>query len=262
MYKNNVIISIVTYNSKNVFKLLKKLKNEIGFDKKYLVIVFDNNSDNDFIKKLNFFVPWIILYKSKKNLGFGYGHNFILKKNKNSKYAFIINPDVLINKRCFEELLKKILINKRIGIVCPKILNFDGTIQYIIRKKITLFGLILRFLYKKKIYIFKKYLYKYECRNILEKNKNIYIKICSGCFMLIDLKKFKNVNGFDEKFFLYFEDSDLCLKFLKFNYYILYIPYENIIHLYERGEYKNFKLFKQFIKSMIIFFNKWGWKIF
>ena len=68
--------------------------------------------------------------------------------------------------------------------------------------------------------------------------------------MLIDREKFVEIGGFDERFFMYFEDNDLCLRFGKAGYRILYTPFETVVHMYEKGAHKSRKLFKIFMQSM------------
>jgi GT2 family glycosyltransferase len=101
----------------------------------------------------------------------------------------------------------------------------------------------------------------YECR-YLPDDRMEQIVIGSGCFMLIKGEDFKLVNGFDERYFMYFEDYDLCLELNKKGKRIVYTPFSSVIHYYERGAHKNSKLFKIFMQSMYKFFDKWGWKWF
>lgn len=65
------------------------------------------------------------------------------------------------------------------------------------------------------------------------------IKMGLGCFMLIDCEKFVEIGGFDECFFMYFEDNDLCLCFGKVGYWIFYMFFEMVVYMYEKGVYKS-----------------------
>src|SRR5690606_26243677 len=80
----------------------------------------------------------------------------------------------------------------------------------------------------------------------------------SGCFTLLNLEAVKEVGGYDDRFFMYFEDFDLSRRMHK-KYKTIYFPDVSVYHGYEGGANKNFRLFKIFIKSMIAYFNKWGW---
>ena len=111
------------------------------------------------------------------------------------------------------------------------------------------------------LFPFDKRLSIYECRDLSD-TETTDIKMGSGCFMLIDREKFVEIGGFDERFFMYFEDNDLCLRFGKAGYRILYTPFETVVHMYEKGAHKSRKLFKIFMQSMGKFFNKWGWRFF
>ena len=243
-----VTISIVTYNSRYIFNVLDQLKAELGTDSIYDIHIYDNE-------------PFITIHRAEENQGFGHGHNQVLF-NASTKYAIIFNPDVLVTKDVLDRLLDRIKIDKNIAVVSPKVLNEDGTTQYLVRQKLDVFDYMLRFIpfqFIKKI--FDKRLSIYECRDLSD-TETTDIKMGSGCFMLIDREKFVEIGGFDERFFMYFEDNDLCLRFGKAGYRILYTPFETVVHMYEKGAHKSRKLFKIFMQSMGKFFNKWGWRFF
>ncbi|MGM0218213.1 glycosyltransferase family 2 protein [Enterococcus sp. AZ126] len=258
---DRITISIVTHNSRHIFDVLDNLKNELGLESNYDIHIFDNASEPSYIDKLERYGSFIFLHRSGENKGFGYGHNQVLKKASTS-YAVIFNPDVLITKDALDEMIQRIKEDEQSAAVCPKVLNSDGTTQYLVRQKLDVFDYMLRFVPFESIKkLFDKRLSYYECRDLPE-DQTTYIKMGSGCFMVIDINKFNQINGFDERYFMYFEDNDLCMSFGKAGYKILYTPFETVIHLYEKGAHKNKKLFKIFLQSMIKFFNKWGWRFF
>jgi GT2 family glycosyltransferase len=89
-------------------------------------------------------------------------------------------------------------------------------------------------------------------------NKELNVPILSGCFSLFRVDALKDVGLYDEKFFMYFEDFDLSRR-INSKYKTIYYPEVSIIHAHERGAAKSFRLFKVFVKSAIIYFNKYGW---
>lgn len=256
-----IAISIVTYNSRHIFKVLDNLKAELADSSNYEIHIFDNHSDDDYIKQLKSYEPFIILHHYGENKGFGFGHNLIFQQ-LSTKYGIVFNPDVLVTKDALDKMVERIKENKELAMVCPKVLNTDGTTQYLVRQKLDVFDYMLRFVpfgFVKRL--FDKRLSYYECRDLPD-NQTSFIKMGSGCFMLIDVEKYKEIGGFDERFFMYFEDNDLCLRFGQAGYKILYTPFEPVTHIYEKAAHKSFSSFKVFMQSMYKFFNKWGWRFF
>lgn len=254
-----MVISIVTYNSKHIFDVLNNLKKEIGNEPNIRVAVFDNNSSNEFKNKLKQYSDFANITFYHENNGFGFGHNYNLL-NADEKYFLIFNPDIIVTKEDLYNMVTVMENDESIALLVPKVLNEDGSIQHLMRRRVTVFDYALRFIpfdFVKKL--FAKRLATYECRDIPQ-DRLVDINMGSGCFMLIRGDIYKEINGFDERYFMYFEDTDLCLMLKKRNRRVVYTPFSFVVHFYERGSHKNWKLFKIFVKSMVKFFNKWGWK--
>jgi hypothetical protein len=88
--------------------------------------------------------------------------------------------------------------------------------------------------------------------------KSFYPDFIHGCFMLFKTKDFKNIEGFDERYFLYLEDADLCRKIDAVGKKKLYYPNIEITHQHQRGSTKNIKLFFYHLSSAFKYFLKWG----
>lgn len=82
--------------------------------------------------------------------------------------------------------------------------------------------------------------------------------ILSGCFTLLNLDVIQLVGGYDERFFMYFEDFDLSRRVNRF-YKTLYFPKVHVTHAYNSEANKSIKLLLIFLTSAIRYFNKWGW---
>lgn len=256
-----VAISIVTYNSKHIFKVLDNIISEFGNDERFRFVIFDNNSSEEYKKQLKKYEHFADITFYHENKGFGFGHNQNLLQ-ANEEYFLIFNPDIILKRDDLLEMLELMENDETISLLVPKVLNSDGSTQHLIRNRVTVFDYALRFIpfgFVKKM--FAKRLETYECRNLPD-DRNVDIRIGSGCFMLIKGPAYKEINGFDDRYFMYFEDYDLCLELEKRNKRVVYTPFSNVIHYYERGAHKNWKLFKIFMNSMYKFFNKWGWRLF
>ncbi|MCP4153337.1 MAG: glycosyltransferase family 2 protein [bacterium] len=197
---------------------------------------------------------------NNKNLGFSGGQNIGLNKSlaAGAKYTLVLNPDIYFEKGVLETLFDFMEKNKETGLVLPKVLYPDGSIQYLYRLLPTPFDLFLRrFLPAPLRKLFKKQLDHYELIG-MDLEKTHEIPFLSGCFMFIRSRVLKEVGTFDERFFLYMDDVDLSRRLLQKGKNIYY-PGATIIHEHMRSSYKSLKSLKLHTKSAILYFNKWGW---
>lgn len=80
-----------------------------------------------------------------------------------------------------------------------------------------------------------------------------------GSFLVIRTELFKKLNGFDDRFFMYLEDADLCKRVNEISK-LMYYPGASVVHRWEKGSHKNKKLLMYHIQSMRKYFEKWGYK--
>ncbi|MBP1043680.1 glycosyltransferase family 2 protein [Vagococcus sp. BWB3-3] len=255
-----IAISIVTYNSQDVFETLDNIVTKIMPYIKTNIYVFDNNSSDEYKKKLKSYGTQMSIHYHHENMGFGFGHNYNASKC-NDEYFIVYNPDILADHETLIKMHDFMEDQVEVGMCVPKVLNKDGSIQYLIRKRLNLFDYMLRFIPFKFIRrLFDKRLANYECRDLSDERQEILFG--SGCFMFFRTSIFKKIKGFDERFFMYFEDNDICQRLRAANEKIYYLPDATVIHFYAKGAHKSKKLFSIFIKSMVQYFNKWGWTFF
>jgi GT2 family glycosyltransferase len=255
----NINVSIVLFkNDKNlVEKAIYSCINSTLINKLYLI----DNSPTDVLSCLANLDSRIIYIFNNANLGYGKAHNIALKKSieENIPYHLVLNPDVYFEKGVLEELYNFMEANKDVGLVMPKVLYPDGNIQYLCKllpTPLDLFG--------------RRFLNFGPLKKIVEKRNEIYelrftgydkimeVPYLSGCFMFIRTEVLKKVGLFDERFFMYLEDTDLSRRIHRAAKTIYY-PYVHVYHEYGKGSYKSLKLLYYHIKSAIKYFNKYGW---
>lgn len=217
-------IGIVNYNTKEDLKRCIKsiLQNPPNCD--YQIVIVDNNSKDgskSFIKKLKQKKIKYIL--NKKNSGFGAACNQITQIH-NSSYILFLNPDVEVSKNSIDKLIKLLKNDEKIGTATGKLLYPNGSFQLSCRK----FPTILRVLFGRESILRKIFPNNTISKEYLMSDVN-YDKIqfpdsVRGAVMLFKTEIFKKIGGFDEKFFLFFEDTDICLRLRKKGYEIVYLP--------------------------------------
>jgi GT2 family glycosyltransferase len=256
---NRLNISIVLYHNREE-QIKKAIESVLNTDLNITLYLVDNSSTNS-LRELERIDKRIVYIFNNSNLGFGKAHNIALKKSieKNIPYHLVLNPDVYFEKGVLEELYDFMENNKDVGLVMPKVLYPNGNIQYLCKllpTPLDLFG--RRFL---NFGPFKKIVEKrnevYELR-FTGYDKIMEVPYLSGCFMFIRVEVLKKVGLFDERFFMYLEDTDLSRRIHKVAKTVYY-PYVHIYHGYGKGSYKSLKLLYYHIKSAIKYFNKYGW---
>ena len=255
----NINVSIVLFKNDQdlVKKAIYSCVNSVLINRIYLI----DNSPTDILSCLASLDSRIEYIFNNANLGFGKAHNIALKRSieENIPYHLVLNPDVYFEKGVLEELYNFMEANKDVGLVMPKVLYPDGNIQYLCKllpTPLDLFG--RRFL---NFGPFKKIVEKrnevYELR-FTGYDKIMEVPYLSGCFMFIRTEVLKKVGLFDERFFMYLEDTDLSRRIHRVAKTVYY-PYVYIYHEYGKGSYKSLKLLYYHIKSAIKYFNKYGW---
>lgn len=254
---NSISITIVTYNNApTIGATLDSIRalseSSIPFDLK----VVDNGSTDQTqdIVRANADIAELIL-SPHGNVGFGAAHNIVIPMI-HSDIHIILNPDVTINTAgFFEKVIQIFEQNPSIGMIAPSVRNENGELQYLCRRDLTLLDLMIRFSPMK---IMKKRRNYHEMRD-MDYNKPFEVAFSSGCCMLIRTEIFVAIGGFDEQYFLYAEDADLC-RSVRQRSQIQYRPELEVCHRWARASYKNARMTKIHIQSVLKYFKKWGWK--
>jgi hypothetical protein len=194
-----------------------------------------------------------------RNLGFGAGHNLALQAAiKDSGYHVVLNPDVYFGPGVLEGLLDFLRERPDVGLVMPKILNPDGTIQHLCKRLPSPADLVLRrFLPGPFKRLIQDRLRHYELRD-QDYNRTLSVPVLSGCFMMMNCAAVAQVGGFDERYFMYLEDVDLCRRIGR-RFETIYYPEVAAYHHYAKGSYRDIRLLTRHVLSALRYFQKWGW---
>lgn len=254
-------VSIVAYNDySDIIHAVKSLEEYTSrsIDKKIYVV--DNScrlNDEKQKKFMNAITKYsdVTYIDAKSNLGFGKGHNLVLKR-LDSEYHCIMNPDILFCEDAFSSIIKYMDENPDVGMVIPNITDAIGGRQLVYRKEVTIGDMFIRMFCKK---IFPKRVADHTLQD-QDYTKPFQVPFGQGSFLVIRTELYKKLGGFDDHFFMYLEDADLC-KRVNAESKLMYIPDATVIHKWKQESHKSWKLFKIHVASMKYYFKKWGCKL-
>lgn len=260
-------ISIVTFNPdfNELEKTLDSLKIALtDFDSRsFSIIVVDNSFSNEVASFLSRRYPELRLkiIHGQGNIGFGRAHNLAMLQQM-GEFHLILNPDVQIASDALENALQFMKTNEDCGLLSPHAMWPTGQRQYLCKRYPSVFDLALRGFAPKIIRsLFSARLARYELQ--AETQKEVYWNppIVSGCFMFFRSTTLKNAGGFNDKFFLYFEDFDLSLRSHKIAT-TAYVPTVRLFHAGGHASKKGFWHIKIFFQSAMTFYRIHGLKLF
>lgn len=244
-------VSVVTYNNRSEIGRLLKSVTEYTKSVEYEITVIDNASQDGTVEYIRENFPTVKIIETGENRGFGFAHNKML--GENSTFHAVLNPDIELKSDALGELTEYLKSNEDVALVTPKILNPDGTEQYLPKRRPTLKYMVLGRL-SRYLKIFRPIRDEYTMKNAVA-DKPMQIEFCTGCFMVMRTELFKKVGGFDERFFMYLEDVDLTERLSDYGKIVFY-PNACAVHNWEGGSSKNPKLMKIHISSMFKYFKK------
>lgn len=227
----DLIISIVTYNSNLILlnRLVKQVNNEKRI--KIKLILADNLSTKEYFNKLIFIDCNV--FSAGKNFGYGCSHNLIESIAYKSKYILILNPDISLEKNTLFDCFNFLENNKEYVAISPILKKNKKEIFIIENRNFSFLEILKRRLGKDKTI---------QTNNICNKNKEILdVNFISGAFMFFRREIYSKVNGFDERFFMYFEDVDICKRINKYGK-IGVLNYCFAFHERSRDSYKSLKM--------------------
>jgi GT2 family glycosyltransferase/lipopolysaccharide/colanic/teichoic acid biosynthesis glycosyltransferase len=252
-----ISVIIVSYNVKeyleqaliSIKRALEKFSHEI--------FVVDNSSVDGSVSLVKQKFPEMEVIGLEKNVGFGKANNIALSKVK-GEYVVLINPDTIVQEDTFLKLLDFFKDYPNASVATCKIINPDGSFSVDCRHSIpTPLIAFWRVTGMSKLFPKSKIFAKYNL-TYLDEDQIYTVPAISGSFMVIKKQVFDEVGYFDERFFMYCEDIDLCYRIGQKGFNIYYVPTTQIIHFKGESTKKdNLDYVVTFNKSLYQFFQKY-----
>jgi len=215
------------------------------------IILLDNGSMDGSVLLFKDKFPKIKLIDAGKNHGFAAGNNIAVKEAI-GEYLLFINSDTILTGSVLKDI-EATMEYADVGIAAPRLLNMDKSIQESVYKFPTLWrafceSFFLSTLFPKNKWVgdYRKFAY----------NKKRVVDFASGACLLIKRDLFNSLNGFDERFFMYAEETDLAFRLHKKGYRTYFLPVGDIIHLGGASGVGNNAFKEQFCLSKVLYYKK------
>ncbi len=196
-------------------------------------------------------------YMASANVGYGAGHNQAIRRAAaaGSRYHLVLNSDVEFAPATIDRIVEYMDAHPDVGLLQPRVLNTDGSLQSTCRLLPTPFDLVLR-----------RFLPDWLCRRRRRRytladydhRTPLDVAYLQGSFLFFRLADLMEIGLFDERFFMYPEDIDISRRMTRRSR-VLYFPEVEIVHAHRAESYRSAKMRRIHIENMIRYFNKWGW---
>jgi GT2 family glycosyltransferase/lipopolysaccharide/colanic/teichoic acid biosynthesis glycosyltransferase len=252
----DISIIIVNYNVKAFLEQCLLAINRAIHDLNTEIFVVDNASVDGSQSMVRNRFPNVHLIENKDNLGFSVANNQALRVAQ-GEYVLILNPDTLIQEDTLLVLKRFLDSHSDVGAVGVKLINPDGSFQITSRRSLpTAWVSFTRIVGLSKLFpksrIFGKYNMTY-----LDPDIETDVDVLPGSLMCVRKTVFDEVGYFDEDYFMYGEDVDLCYRITKMGWKIHYVPTTKAIHYKGESTKKSELSFvSNFYRAMLIFANK------
>lgn len=214
-------IVIVNYNAgEHLLKCLDSIE-DVKDEVNLAVVVVDNASVDDSIEKAEKRFKDIVFIKNQDNLGFGKANNQFLEKLE-TPYVLILNPDTVLEKGILSSMISYMDENPNVGASTCKIVFENGAVDLTAHRGFpTPWASFLYFMGDDSLYHLSK----------KDMSKPHEVDAISGAFFLTRKSVLDKVGIFDEDYFMYAEDIDLCFRIKKAGFKIMYLPQVQVLHI-------------------------------
>lgn len=269
MNKENIKLSIIIthYHAPELLRLcLDALSKELSIflHDDHEVIVSDGETDEKVLSNFKKSYPAILFIENSENIGFSKLVNQGIKKS-NGRYLLVINADIIIEKgKDILDMIEYLRENNDVGIVAPKLFNIDGSVQQTYFRYYSFLTILARRTFFGRTFFGKKILDKFYYKD-LKVEAPFEPDWVLGAAFLMDRIKFNKIGGkLDERFFMYFEDVDLCRRFKEAGFKVIYFPLVRFVHRHARASDKGRGVvdifMNKFTRIHIVSYLKYLWK--
>ena len=243
-------IIVTHHRTPELLKLCLQSLGKATQDISYEILLLDSESEEYTQEMISNEWPEIKFFPFQKNTGYAKIVNVGLREVQGD-YFLVLNADIIVERDSLKKMIEYLSVNHKVGMIGPQLLNFNGTIQESCFRFYRLFTILYRRTFLGKTGWGKKELDRFEMEDFDHQGAR-EVDWLLGAAMMIRRQALKDVGFMDERFFLYFEDTDWCLRFWKNGWSIVYFSEAKMHHYHGR-------LSKKTKGAADLFFNKYVW---
>ena len=244
-------IIYVHYNAQK--EILESIKSVYKYPPKnsFEIVVVDNSPNQQLEEQLK---QYSVVYIKSKNIGFGSGCNVGARRAK-GKFFLFLNPDTRVRRGTLDLLLSHIEKNPTIGVLGPKMYDGNKKLLPTINAKITPSKALVVYSFINSFFKNNPISHRFWMKDV-DRTQKQKVDVVSGACMMIPSRIFKEVKGFDKRFFLYFEEQDICIRIARRGYGVFFYPSSKIVHLGGRSLSDKEQIQSYFEKSRYLYLKK------
>ena len=236
-------IIVLSYNTEELLaNCLRSIYTHLS-EKLFELIVVDNASKDGSVVMVKKEFPKVILIQSSENQGFAKGANLGVKK-ATGKYFLFLNSDAVLEDDKIHQMIEFMNELKRASIVGGQLVNTDGTRQRSFGRFYTLSVVFAMLIAGDKGEMWNR-----------KSTESREVDWVSGGFMMVRREVFEKLKGFDEGFFMYLEDMELCYRARKAGHAVYFFPKSKVIHLHQGSSNRAFAI-RHIYKGLVYFYRK------
>lgn len=248
-------ISICSWNTASDLRACLESLQSVRTEAPFEVIVVDNASTDGSPDMVDREFPWVRLLRQSRNLGFSAGHNLAMR-HRLGKHVFLLNSDTTVHPGAIRTLLNQVALRADAGILGPKILNPDGTLQLSCRRFPSLIAPLFRNTILGRLFPRNRYVREYLMQDY-DHSSPQEVDWLSGAALLATEPFIERVGGLDESYFMYCEEMDWCWRAHAAGFSVWYIPQATVTHAIGRSTDQMVnRMIWQHRTSMLLFFRK------
>lgn len=260
-----ITLITVCYRTPGLIRQLLKGVEEAKFSFPFEYILVDNAAGDGTGAMVREMFPWVKVIDAPGNIGFGAGNNIAFREAK-GEYVMLVNPDLTIFSGEMEKLLAFADAHPDLGLIGPKLLNPDGSLQRSFHRFPGPLIPILRRTPLGRTSWGKRIIDRYLMKDV-DATQTQDVDGLFGAAILIRRPALDAIGFFDERFFMYFEDVDLCRRAWEKGWRVCYAPVASFVHYHQReSEVKRVwhlftnRVLREHIKSAVRYFWKYRGK--